>query len=68
MFPAIYLALLGSLYHPAMGSLLGKGPRHTVSSQLTMLMEGAAVQKIQNGRLSENHFYWLWEKAMMQCM
>jgi hypothetical protein len=25
-----------------MGSLLGNGPRHTVSSQLAMLMEGSS--------------------------
>lgn len=43
----------------AMDSLLGKGPRHTVSSQLAMLMEGAAMQRIQSTRLSANHSHWL---------
>lgn len=47
----------------AMDSLLGNGPRHIVSSQLAMLMEGAVVQRIQSSRLSENHSHWLENKG-----
>ena len=34
-FPAIYLGLSGALIIQTMGSLLGNGPRHTVSFSIS---------------------------------
>lgn len=61
---SICLVLLGEpTSFQAMDYLLGNGPRHIVSSQLAMLMEGAAVQRVQSSRLSENHSHWLENKG-----